>query len=246
MAKSKKKKRTKKLKPQVKTEVKKKVPLKNKIKKEIQTQKKHIVGFKHKGWNVAVLLIAVLIAFLLQSFLAAKFNPEIVQANIIQAKSTAREAFKLSSEYNIVQTENLRKGHYISPGETDVKVFSFGLSSHNETVILKGIKLTKIGNVADEIFTKAVLYEGENAIAESTIHNGEFDFKKFTSVLQPNSYKEFIVKLNISEEVLPGVRFNFEIADPYDLVLLINENPVYSLDKYPIQGSYVTIVGWRG
>lgn len=215
------------------------------LKMRLLEYKKQIFSFDHKGWNIAVLMIAAIGAIGIQSFMDTKMNPETAQANIAYSQTSASEAYKIFSTHDIIDTEKSNRGHFIAPGETDIIVYSFGIQSGSENILLKELRLNKIGNIDDKYFIKAVLYEGENAIATSRMQNGELYFRRFTSVLQPDTYKDYYVKLDLSEEAKVGARFKFEISNPYSFRLLINDQPVYALDTYPLDGAYVTIVGWR-
>lgn len=234
-----------------KTSVKKKNPETVKadvlpeVKKIWDEQKGHIIAFDRKGWSIAVILIATFGALGIQSAIESKMNPETARASVSTLKSAAREAYKISSDYNIVETEIKNRGHYIAPGDTDTDVFSFGIQTNENTVVLKELKIKKLGETNDDDLIRAKLYEGENVISEAKIQRGELNFKKFVSVLQPGTYKEYILKLDLKQETKPGVRFKFEITNPYDIGLYVEEEPVYSLDTYPIEGAYVTVVGWK-
>lgn len=238
-------KKTKTVKNPKKQKAPKKPKLKMKIKKGLETHKKHILSFSHKGWSIIVFLFVVLAAFVIQSILEAKIDPDIVKANITQVKSSAREAFKINPAYDIIHTEKHNRGHYIASGDTEIDVFSFGIKTKENTIILKETKVSLIGDISDEHFLKAKLFEGENVIAESKIHDSTFYFKNFTSVLQEGTYKEYIVKLDISENIKAGSRFKFSILSPYDILLEVDDKPVYALDQYPVNGAFVTVIGWR-
>ncbi|MFC1656306.1 hypothetical protein ACFL3C_05530 [Patescibacteria group bacterium] len=213
------------------------------VKKIWKEQKDHVFAFDRKGWSIAVILIATFGALGIQSAIDSKMNPETVKASVSTLKSAAREAYKISSDLDIIETELSNRGHYIAPGDTDIDAFSFGVQTNEKLVVLKEVKITKIGKINDGDVVKAKLYEGENVIAEAKIQGGELYFNRFISVLQPETYKEYIVKLDLKAETKPGVRFKLEISSPYDIGLYVDEEPVNSLDTYPLEGAYVTVVG---
>jgi len=210
-------------------------------KQHINTIKK----FESKIWNIIILLLMTFSAFSFQSFLEAKLNPDIVKANISNAREIAKEAFKLSSNFKITPIHSEKGGYYIAPGEKNIPIFAFSIESKKKTLLFKKLQLTLNGNVDNKTLIGAKLYEGTNKIASVKIKNNIFYFKNFTSVLKPNIKKIYTVKLDISEDIMPGLRFNFEIQNPYALDLKLGNNPQYSLDKYPIKGDYITVVGWR-
>lgn len=216
-----------------------------KLKSFTKKQAKAIKGFESKTWNVLILLWLALTAFSIQSFVEAKLNPDIVKANVSGHASMAQEAFKLSSDFSIKQIRSLDGGYYIAPGETDIPIFAFSIESHKDILLLQRLQLSLQGNVDEKIFIRAKLFEGENKIATSRIREDIFSFKNFTSILKPGVYKEYTIKLDIHEEAEPGSRFNFEIQNPYGIELNLGHIPQYSLDRYPIKGDYVTVVGWR-
>ncbi len=232
----------KKMKKIEKGEIVKQTPNLN-IKEIWKEQKRHIFAFDRKGWSVAVILTAAFGALGIQSIIDSKINPQTVKASISTLKSAAREAYKISSDFDIIEIEAGKRGHYIAPGEIDAGAFSFGVRADKKTVVLKEIRITKIGKINDEDFAKVKLYEGDNVIAEAKIQGEKFHFNRFISVLQPNTYKEYFVKLDLKKETKPGVRFKLEISNPYDIGLYVDDKPVNSLDTYPIEGAYVTVVG---
>jgi hypothetical protein len=215
--------------------------LKELAKKQVQSVK----GFENKTWNILIILWLALTAFSIQAFVEAKFNPDIVKANVSGHNSTAREAFKLSSDFDIEPIYSEKGGYYIAPGEIDVPIFALSIESYKDILLFQRLQLTLQGEVDEKMFIVAKLFEGENKIATSRIQEGVFSFKSFTSILKPGVNKEYTIKLDISPDAQSGARFNFEIMDPYAIELISNNIPQYSLDKYPIVGDYVTVVGWR-
>ena len=216
-----------------------------KFKETIERQIESIKGFESKTWNILILLFVTLTAFSIQSFVEAKLNPGIVKANVDGHAFVAKEAFKLSSDFVIKPIYSKKGGYYIAPGEKDIPIFAFSIKSNNKTLLLQRLQLSLHGNISDKMLVKAKLFEGENEIATSRIKKGVFSFRKFTSILKPGILKEYTIKLDISEEAQPGSRFYFEIQSPYEIELNTNNTPQYSLDRYPIKGDYVTVVGWR-
>lgn len=216
-----------------------------KVKEFAKKQVKAIKGFESKTWNILILLWITLFAFSIQSFVEAKLNPDIVKANVSGHASMAQEAFRISSDFNIKPIQSEEGGYYIAPGEKDIPIFAFSVQSNNEMLLLQRLQLTLVGNVNQDMFIRAKLFEGENEIASARIKEGVFSFKKFTSILKPGVNKEYTIKLDIFEEAQPGSRFHFEIQNPYGIELNANNIPQYSLDRYPIRGDYVTVVGWR-
>ncbi|MBA4336552.1 hypothetical protein C0416_02135 [bacterium] len=215
--------------------------LKELAKKQVQNAK----GFENKTWNILIILWLTLTAFSIQAFVEAKFNPDIVKANISGHDSMAQEAFKLSSDFAIKPIYSEKGGYYIAPGETDVPIFALSIESYKDILLFERLQLTLQGEVDEKMFVVAKLFEGENKIATSRIKEGVFSFKNFTSILKPGVNKEYTIKLDISPEAQAGARFNFEITNPYAITLNSKNIPQYSLDRYPIVGDYVTIVGWR-
>lgn len=215
------------------------------LKKLLRQHKKYIFSFEHKGWNIVVLLFTVLVGFLVQSLLDANMNPNAVRANVIQAKSTASEAYKISTDYDLVATESVKKSHYVSPGEIEKDVYSFGIQTYDATMILKDVTITKVGEIDSANFLGAYLFEGENQIAKAFVRDDSLIFSDFISVLQPDTFKEYAVKLDMKEDMKPGARFVFKINNPHDVSIYKDEEPIYSLGKYPIEGSYITVVGFR-
>jgi hypothetical protein len=216
-----------------------------KFKDFIKKQIAAIKGFESKTWNVLILLWMALIAFSIQSFVEAKLNPDVVQANVGGHASMAQEAFRLSSDFSIKPIRSEDGGYYIAPGEKDITIFAFSVESYSDILLLERLQLALQGKVDKKMFIRAKLFEGENEIATSRIKEGVFSFKKFTSILKPGVYKQYTVKLDMSEEAQPGSRFHFEITNPYGIELNSGNVPQYSLDRYPITGDYVTVVGWR-
>jgi hypothetical protein len=53
------------------------------------------------------------------------------------------------------------------------------------------------------------------------------------------------VQVDISEELKSGSRFQLQISSPYSLSIYLNDEVDYSLGAYPIEGAYVSVVGWR-
>jgi len=216
-----------------------------KIKKFTKKQVRIIRSFENKIWNIVILLLMTLTAFSIQSFLEAKLNPDVVKANIGGYGSIAKEAFKLSSDFIIKPIRSEKGGYYIAPGEKDIPIFAFSIKSNKGTLMFKRLQLTLNNSFDEKILLRAKLYKGENKIASAKIKKGTFNFKNFTSVLKSGIKKEYTIKLDISEDALPGSRFNFEIQNPYGIELMSDNKPRRSLDEYPIKGDYVTIVGWR-
>lgn len=209
-----------------------------------QNKKKFKFPFNDKRWGILVLGITIFFAFFIQSVLDAKFNPDTVQANMLTNHSSAREAYKISDLYNVINTE--KDNHYIAPGEEEVNVYSFAIQTFSEPLVLNELRLNLKGDLKNDDIEKVQLFENESVIAKTySLKDGKIDFKNFTSVLQANSYKEYIVKMDISDNATSGARFKFEISGPYDILIKKDDSPVYSLDTYPFSGSYVTVLGWR-
>ncbi|MBD3156794.1 hypothetical protein GF369_03115 [Candidatus Peregrinibacteria bacterium] len=203
-----------------------------------------ISHFEHKVWNIVVLLTLVFAAFSIQSFTEAKLNPDIVSANVSGHASMAMEAFPLSSTYHIKPVHSEYGGYYIAPGEGDIPIFSFEISSYEDVLLLKRLQLAVHGTVDNDMFVHAKLYEGEEKIATTRIQENIFSFKHFTSVLKQGMRKVYTVKLTLNDTAKPGSRFYVEIENPYGLELTKQNRPLYSLNDYPIRGDYVTVVGY--
>jgi len=202
------------------------------------------LSLSNKRWSIAALFITIIFAFLIQSFLDSSLHSETVQANMLKSHSTAHEAFKINQMYNV--STHKTEGYYIAPGETEAPVYSFAIQTFSESLTLNEVKLNIKGDIDTDRISKLQLFEDENTIAKAYVQkNGKFVFKNFTSVLQPNSYKEYSIKLDIDEEINSGTRFKFEIQTPYDITIKKDKAPVYSLDTYPLTGSHVTVLGWR-
>ncbi len=214
------------------------------IKKILKKHKNEISGFTNKKWSIAVFLIMAVIAYGTQSYFHTKFNPDTAQANTLHSSSETKEAFKISNEYKIIASDS-ENFHYINPGEEDAHVFSFAIESNTETLVLKGLQLNLVGNVDSSELIEARLLEGDQEIANAKVRDGIVSFSKFTSILQPESSKEYKVNLDITNEVKSGARFKFQIKDPYSLRLYLNDEIDYSLADYPINGGYVSVVGFR-
>lgn len=214
------------------------------IKKLIKKHKKEISSFTNKRWSIAVFLLMAIFAYGTQAYFDAKFNSDTAQANMIKSGSELKEAFKINEAYQIIasDSENL---HYINPGEENAEVFAFIVESNTETLVLKGIQLNLVGNVDSREMLEARLMEGEEVIARSKVRDGIISFSKFTSILQPESSKEYKVVLDITGDVKSGSRFKFQIENPYALRLYLNDEIDYSLGDYPIDGGYVSVVGFR-
>ena len=60
--------------------------------------------------------------------------------------------------------------------------------------VIKEIKLYKIGKIDESLFSYAQLYENDNRIAEAKIYKGQFYFRGFTSVLQPDNEKKYSIE----------------------------------------------------
>lgn len=216
-----------------------------KIVKEAKKFKNNAFGFHDKKWSVGVILTALVLAFFIQTILEGHFNPSIVQAKMLNLKSNAIEAFKITSDVDIIESEKLNDGHYIAPGDTNIDVFSFGIKSDENTIIFQELKLTKEGKINDDKLIRAQLYEGEDVITEAKIRKGKFYFKNFKSIIQPDTEKNYIIKLDISDETKPGARFKFLVDSPYDFLITKDHQAVHELDRYPLDGAYVTVVGYR-
>lgn len=214
--------------------------LKNVLKKTVRT----ISNFEHKVWNIIIMFIMVFTAFSIQSFVDAKLNPDIVKADVSGHASMAKEAFPLSSDYNIKPVHSEHGGYYITPGEKDTPVFSFEIYSNSDLLLLKRLQLTINGSVDNDMFVHAKLYEGNEKIATTRIQENIFSFKHFTSVLKQGMHKVYTVKLTINDNAKPGTRFYVEIENPYGLELTKQNRPLYNLENYPIQGDYVTVIGY--
>jgi len=211
--------------------------------KKVSYFKSHLFAFDTKSLSVVAFLITILGAFTIQSLLSGD-NNQSLQTNIAgTTRSSAMEAFEISQDYNVIQINN--GNYYVHPGETDAEIFAFAIDNKNTGLILKELRLSKIGELTDGDFVTAKLYEGENIISEATIHDNEFYFRGFTSTINEGTYKEYIVKVDMIAEVNAGARFKFEIKSPYDIFILQNEKIMRKLDQYPIEGNYITTVGWR-
>lgn len=212
------------------------------IQKLIKKHKNQITGFKSKRWSIAVFLFMFVIAYLTQAYLDAKFNPDVVQANVLSSNK-AIEAFKINPSYNVHEIEG--ESYYAAPGDTDVNAFAFGVDTKNETLVLKSLNLNIVGELPEGTIKSAKLLEDDEVISEARIRNNEISFSKFTSIIQPESSKVYRVQVDISEELKSGSRFKLVIPSPYSLSIYVNNEIDYSLGAYPIDGAYVSVVGWR-
>lgn len=215
------------------------------VTKHAKKLKHNAFSFEDKRWSIGVILVALVLSFFLQSILDEHLNPNTVQARVLNLRSNAVEAFQITDDFDIIELEKLNAGHYIAPGDTDIDVFSFGIKSNEEILIFEEIKLFKEGNIFNDKLIRAKLYEGEDSITESKIQKGTFYFKNFKSIIQPQTEKVYTVKLDISDETKPGARFKFSILSPYDILITKENQAIYELDRYPIEGAYVTVVGYR-
>jgi hypothetical protein len=212
--------------------------------KQVSFFKKHLFAFDTKALSIVAFFIAIFGAFSIQALLSESNGTQNLQANIAGAtRSSAMEAFEISQNYNIVKINN--GSYYVHPGETDAQIFAFAIDNKNTGLVMKELRLSKIGELEDNDFVTAKLYEGGNVISEATIHENEFYFREFSSSIQESTYKEYIVKVDMNAELNAGARFKFEIKSPYDIYLLQGEKSMRKLDHYPIEGNFVTTVGWR-
>lgn len=213
------------------------------IQKLIKKHKKRIIGFKSKRWSIAVFLFMAVFAYFTQAYLDAKFNPDVVQANVLGKSGKAIEAFKINDVYKVHEIEG--ESYYAAPGDTDVNSFAFGIDAYSETLVLKGVNLKTVGDLPKHAIRNAKLLEDDNVISEARIKNNEISFSKFTSIIQPETSKIYKVQVDISDELKSGSRFKLQIPNPYNLSIYLNDEIDYSLGAYPIDGAYVSVVGWR-
>jgi len=212
------------------------------IQKLIKKHKKQICGFKSKRWSIAVFVAMATFAYFTQAYLDAKFNPDVVQANVIGSSTKAAEAFKINPSYLVHEVED--ESYYAAPGDTDVDAFAFGIDARDTTLVLKGLNLNVVGDLPENTIKYAKLLEGDSIVAETRVKNNEIGFK-FTSIIQPETSKVYKVQIGISEELKSGSRFKLQIQNPYSLSIYQNDEIDYSLGAYPIDGAYVSVVGWR-
>jgi len=212
---------------------------------KIKAKRTQIFESSDKIWGIITIFASALLALIIQYYVFNTFNPDLIQANIGQIKSQAQEAYMLTKYFDVIDAEKTNPGYYMGFGETNKDIFSFELKAEEKTALLKELILTKTGNLSENYLTNIRLYEGENAIAQAEINNDKFIFKKFTSVLQPGTTKKYIVKTDIAGDGISGTRFRLSLVNPTDITVVIDEDPVYSLDTYPFDGGYITIVGWR-
>lgn len=213
------------------------------IQKLIKKHKKEITGFTSKRWSVTVFILMAVCAYFVQAYLDARFNPDVVQANTMNESGKIIEAFKINPAYNVHKIEG--ESYYAAPGDTDVDAFAFAIDARTETLVLKGINLKVNGNLPDNTIQGAKLIEDGEVISEAKIKNNEINFSKFTSVIQPETSKVYKIQVDISNELKSGSRFQLQIANPYSLSIYVNDEVDYSLGAYPIDGAYVSVVGWR-
>lgn len=214
-------------------------------KEKIHHQKiKNIFEFKSKRWSIAVFLVAAVMAYGVQAFLHVKFDPDVVQANMMTNRIQEHEAFMINTDYEIIEND-LDNPHYMYPGELEGHVFTFKIQGHEKLVTFNGLKLNLIGNISDDLILNPKLYEGEEVIAEGKVKNNTIDFRNFNSILQDSASKEFAVKIDLSGSATSGSRFRLQIEEPYSLGIRIDGEQIYSLGAYPIRGAYTSIVGFR-
>ncbi|MBU1446386.1 hypothetical protein KKD70_03940, partial [Patescibacteria group bacterium] len=178
---------------------------KNAVKK-VSFVKKHLFAFDTKALSIIAFFILIFGAFSIQAVLSRNSGIQNLQTNIAGAtRSSAMEAFEISQDYNVIAIDN--GSYYVHPGETDAKIFAFAVDNKKTGLIMKELRLSKLGELEDSDFVKAKLYEGENIISEATIHNSEFYFREFTSSIQEGTYKEYTVKVDMNPELMAGARF---------------------------------------
>lgn len=188
-------------------------------------------------------LLMATFAYFTQAYLDARFNPDVVQANIFGKSGKMIEAFKINDAYSVHEVEG--ESYYAAPGDTEVNSFAFAIDSHTKTLVFKNINLRAVGDLPKNSIKNAKLLENDIVISKGRVQNNEISFSKFTSILQPETSKTYKVQLDISEELKSGARFKLQIPNPYNLTIYLNDEVDYSLGDYPIDGAYVSVVGWR-
>jgi len=210
------------------------------IQKLIKKHKKKIFSFNSKGWSVTVFLLMAVFAYFTQAYLDARFNPSVAQANMLGARGEVAEAFKINDAYNVFNVEG--ESYYAAPGDTDVNAFAFGIDANSKTAILKDLNLNIVG---ENVVKSARLLEFGEVVAEGKIKDNQINFAKFTSILQPGTSKIYKVQVDVDEEIKSGSRFKLQIVNPYSISIYLDNEIDYSLGSYPIDGAYVSVVGWR-
>lgn len=185
-------------------------------------------------------LLMAVFAYFTQAYLDARFNPSVAQANVLGARGEVAEAFKINNAYDVFKIEG--ESYYAASGDTDVNAFAFGVDSNNQTAILKGLTLDIVG---ENVIKGARLLELGEVVTEGKIKNNQISFSKFTSILQPGTSKVYKVQVDVEEEIKSGSRFKLQIVNPYSISIYLNNEIDYSLGSYPIDGAYVSVVGWR-
>lgn len=210
------------------------------IQKLIKQNKKSIFSFQNKGWSISVFIMMAVFAYFTQAYLDAKFNPSVAQANVLGAHGKVTEAFKINDAYDVFAVEG--ESYYSAPGDTDVDAFAFGVDANSDTAILKGLTLNIVG---ENVIKGARLLELGEVVAEGKIKDNQISFAKFTSILQPGTSKVYKVQIDVDEAIKSGSRFKLQIVNPYSVSIYLNNEIDYSLGAYPIDGAYVSVVGWR-
>jgi len=227
----------------IKTAIKEK---KAAIKGKIKEKRAQIFESSSKMWKIFAILGTALVSLIIQYYVSNIFDPDMLKTNAAQTKTSAQEAYKINKSFDIINTESTNPGYYLATGETDKDIYSFAVKSKdNGPVVLEELVLTETGSIPQGFITNIRLFEGENAISKAEIKKDKFVFKKITSIIQPGVEKKYVVKADVAKEGSSGIRFKLSLLNPTDIIVTVNDDPVYALDTFPFDGAYATIVGWR-
>jgi hypothetical protein len=226
---------------------KKKKENKKQTKKIVQKQSKPIIKEIFPFNNKRNFIITIFAAFLGTLFLYPSINSNInfvhIKTNIFN--TSAKEAFQISSDFDIIETEKLNRGHYIAPGDMNIDVFSFGIQAKSKKITLKELTLKKLGEIDDSKLLNVKIWEGEKMLCEGIVKKGKIYFKNINSNIEAKDYKQYLIKLDIAKDAVPATRFKFAIENPKDISIYKDGEKGYWIDTYPLEGAYVTIVGKR-
>jgi hypothetical protein len=209
--------------------------------------------FNSTNRNIAFLLVIVLFSLYLQASVSKSYNAEYFQANIFIKQNKAEEAFPVKKNYRIIIPEDQKKS-YFGGEEIDKEVFKFGLKSYNQSLEFDMLTLHAQGNVKNTSFSEFILFEvktneegieEEHQISKSRIRNEKLIFRGFNSHIPSSDQKDFIIKASSTIDPQIGDHFTLTMKSSRDLSVKINNIPVQSLARYPVQSPSITVVGYR-
>jgi len=158
-----------------------------------------------------------------------------------------------SVEHSVAEVDNRKVDFEISrnkdvlsiiPGSTNVDMMKISFRTHDDEMVVNGLKLKVFGVLSDNV-GKAVLKSGDDVLADGQIENGYISFGNVGHKIDKNSEGVVSVFLDVSRNLKAGERIRLDLQDQKDIYMIVGGRSFDLKTSYPIKGKSLSVVSSR-